>query len=261
MRLDLDNLRVVVTAAGAGIGRATAELLADAGARVFVCDIDSAAVAGVTGGDGIYGIDGVVADVGDTASVDAFMAAAVDKLGGVDVLVNNAGIAGPGGRVDEVEPADVTHTLDVNVTSMFRTSRHVIPLMVEQRSGLIVNIASTAGYLGFPYRAPYAASKWAVIGLTKTMAMELGEYGVRANVICPGSVAGPRMDHVIELEAKASGRAAADIRDGFERQVSMRTFIEPTEIAETIAFMASPLGAKISGQVISVDGHTETLRT
>lgn len=258
MQLQLGDLRVVVTAAGAGIGRATAELLAEAGARVYVCDVDADALSAVTEH---HGIGGCVADVGDTASVDEFMAAALAELGGVDVLVNNAGIAGPGGRVDAVEPDEVTHTLDVNVTSMFRTSRHAVPLMVEQGSGLIVNIASTAGYLGFPYRAPYAASKWAVIGLTKTMAMELGEHGVRANVICPGSVAGPRMDHVIELEAEASGRSAEDIRAGFERQVSMRTFMQPTEIAETIAFLASPLGAKISGQVISVDGHTETLRT
>lgn len=255
---DLADLRVVVTAAGAGIGRATAELLAGAGAQVYVCDIDADALAQVTAH---AAIDGSVADVGDTASVDDFMAAALAALGGFDVLVNNAGIAGPGGRVDAVDPEETTRTLDVNVTSMFRTSRHAVPPMVEQRSGLIVNIASTAGYLGFPYRSPYAASKWAVIGLTKTMAMELGEYGIRANAICPGSVAGPRMDHVIELEAEASGRSAADIRAGFESQVSMRTFMQPTEIAETIAFLASPMGAKISGQVISVDGHTETLRT
>ncbi len=258
MELMLDGLRVVVTAAGAGIGRATAELLSGAGANVFVCDIDTAALADLTT-DPLIG--GVTADVGDTASVDSFMAKAVAVLGGIDVLVNNAGIAGPGGRVDTVDPQDVTRTLDVNVTSMFRTSRRVVPLMVDQRSGLIVNIASTAGYLGFPYRAPYAASKWAVIGLTKTMAMELGEFGIRVNAICPGSVAGPRMDHVIELEAEASGRPAEDIRTGFEHQVSMQTFIKPSEIAETIAFLASSLGGKISGQVISVDGHTETLRT
>jgi len=258
MNLELDGLRVIVTAAGAGIGRATAELLADAGALVHVCDIDADRVNDVSHHKHI---DGAVCDVADTASVDAYMAAALKALGGIDVLVNNAGVAGPGGRLDTINPEAVTDTLDVNVTSMFRTSRHAIPVMVDQGSGLIVNISSTAGYLGFPYRSPYAAAKWAVIGLTKTMAMELGEHGVRANAICPGSVAGPRMDHVIKLEAEASGRSASDIRAGFERQVSMRTFMEPTEIAQTIAFLASPLGAKVSGQVISVDGHTETLRT
>ncbi len=258
MNLELEGLRVVITAAGAGIGRATATMFADHGARVWVCDIDGEALATVCEHSGI---EGRRADVGDTTSIDAFMGEALEQLGGIDVLVNNAGIAGPGGRLEDLDPADVTRTLDVNVTSMFRTSRHAIPAMKQARSGLIVNISSTAGYLGFPYRSPYAAAKWAVIGVTKTMAMELGEFGVRANAICPGSITGPRMDHVIELEAQASGRTAAEIRAGFESQVSMRTFIEPEEIAQTICFLASPLGVKISGQVLSVDGHTETLRT
>ena len=258
MKLELEGLRVVVTAAAAGIGRATAQMFADHGARVWVCDIDADALAIVCRNDRI---DGHVADVGDTESIDRFMSDALASLGGIDVLVNNAGIAGPGGCVEDLDPVDVTHTMDVNVTSMFRTSRHAVPVMKQARSGLIVNISSTAGYLGFPYRSPYAAAKWAVIGVTKTMAMELGEFGVRANAICPGSITGPRMDHVIELESQASGRSVDDIRAGFAAQVSMRTFIDPEEIAQTICFLASPFGLKISGQVLSVDGHTETLRT
>ena len=258
MKLDLEGLRVVVTAAAAGIGRATARMFADHGANVWVCDVDAPALADVCRHERI---DGHVADVGDTDSIDRFMTEALTALGGIDVLVNNAGIAGPGGHIEDLDPTEVTRTMDVNVTSMFRTSRHAIPAMKQARSGLIVNISSTAGYLGFPYRSPYAAAKWAVIGFTKTMAMELGEFGVRANVICPGSITGERMDHVIELESLASGRTADDIRAGFAAQVSMRTFIDPDEIAQTICFLASPLGLKISGQVLSVDGHTETLRT
>ena len=258
LELGLGGLRVVLTAGGGGIGRASAELLAQAGAQVWTCDIDAAALAAVCSHERI---NGQVADVGDTASVDAFMAAGLDALGGIDVLVNMAGIAGPGGRLETLDPADVTRTLDVDVTSMFRTSRHAIPVMQEQRSGSIVNISSTAGQLGFPYRSPYAAAKWAVIGLTKTMAMELGEFNIRVNAICPGSISGSRMDHVIELEAAASGVDPDTIRAGFENQVSMRTFIEPEEIAQTIAFLISPLGSKISGQVLAVDGNTETSRT
>lgn len=258
MDLEVGGLRVVVTAAGAGIGRATAELLAEAGAEVQICDIDPAALAEVTAS---RGIGGSVADVGDTGSVDRFMADAIETLGGLDVLVNNAGVAGQGGTVESLDPAAMTETLDVNVTSMLRTARHALPPMKVQGSGLVVNIASTAGLHGFPYRVPYAASKWAVIGLTKTMAMELGPFGVRVNAVCPGSVAGPRMDHVIELEAEASGRPAGEIRRGFEQQVSLRTFVEPEEIAQSIAFLASPYGAKVSGQILSVDGNTETLRT
>jgi NAD(P)-dependent dehydrogenase (short-subunit alcohol dehydrogenase family) len=258
MELDLDGLRVVITAGGAGIGRATAELFAAAGARVWTCDIDADALTSVTE---IDGVDGRICDVGDTASVDAFMDAALASLGGADVLVNMAGIAGPGGRLEDLDPADVTRTLDVDVTSMFRTSRHVIPAMKAQRSGSIVNISSTAGLMGFPYRSPYAAAKFAVVGLTKTMAMELGEFNVRVNAICPGSISGPRMDHVVTLESEASGRSPEEVRAGYVRQVSMQTFVDAEEIAQTIAFLASPLGSKISGQALAVDGNSETLRT
>ncbi len=258
LSLDLEGLRVIITGAGAGIGRASAEMFADAGAKAWVCDTDADALAAVCAHPQI---DGALADVGDTSAVDAFMSEAVAAMGGVDVLVNNAGIAGPGGRVDRLDPEEVTRTLDVDVTSMFRTSRHAIPPMVEQGSGSIVNIASTAGLHGFPNRAPYAAAKWAVIGLTVTMAMEVGEHGIRVNAVCPGSITGPRMDQVIDLEAAASGRSPAEVRAGFERQTSMRTFIEAAEIAQTVCFLASPLAAKITGQALSVDGYTETLRT
>jgi NAD(P)-dependent dehydrogenase (short-subunit alcohol dehydrogenase family) len=257
MDLDLADLRVIVTAGAAGIGRATAEMFAANGARVRVCDIDRAALDTIDHPN----IVGHIADVGDTASIDAFMSTCLRELGGVDVLVNNAGIAGPAGPLETLDPEAVTHTLDLDVTSMFRTARHAIPAMKAQRSGSIVNISSTAGQFGFPYRSPYAAAKWAVIGLTKTLAMELGEHGIRCNAICPGSIDGPRMDHVIELEARASGREPADVRAGFVRQTSMRTFIDAAEIAQTICFLASPLGAKISGQALAVDGHTDTLRT
>jgi len=254
---------VLVTGSSSGFGELTALAFARKGATVYAsmrnCTGASRLVAQAKSEE--LQIQPIALDVTKPQSIEAAVKSILLESGRIDVLVNNAGIAGPGGRLEEIDPADVTRTLDVNVTSMFRTARHAIPMMTAQGSGLIVNIASTAGYLGFPYRSPYAASKWAVIGLTKTMAMELGELGVRVNAICPGSIAGPRMDHVIELEAEASGRTPDDIRRGFEQQTSMRTFIEPGEIADTIAYLASPLGHKVSGQALSVDGHTETLRT
>jgi NAD(P)-dependent dehydrogenase (short-subunit alcohol dehydrogenase family) len=251
-------MRVIITAGGAGIGRATAERFADNGAAVWICDSNPDALADACRHPGI---DGMVADVSLTASMDDFMSTGIQRTGGVDVLVNNAGIAGPGGLLEDLEPDDVNSTFDVDVTSMFRTARHAVPAMKHQRSGVIVNISSTAGLFGFPYRAPYAAAKWAVIGLTKTMAMEVGEFGIRVNAVCPGSVAGPRMEQVIELEAKASGRLSDEIRAGFERQVSLQTFVDATDIADTIVFLASPAASKITGQAIPVDGHTETMRT
>jgi len=256
MHVDLNGLRVIVTAGAAGIGLAAAEIFVAGGANVWVCDVDRQALARLNGS----GIRTAPANVGDTAEVDAFMTEAIEAMGGLDVLVNNAGVAGPGGPLESIDPTDVTRTLDIDVTSMFRTTRHAIPAMKAQSHGSIVNISSTAGQFGFPNRSAYAAAKWAVIGLTKTMAMELGEFGIRCNAICPGSIDGPRMERVVELEATATGRSPDQVRAGFERQASMRTFIDANEIAQTICFLASPLGSKISGQAIAVDGNTETLR-
>jgi NAD(P)-dependent dehydrogenase (short-subunit alcohol dehydrogenase family) len=259
MDAGVSGLRVIVTAGAAGIGRAIAEEFADDGASVFVCDVSSDAIA--TMSVERPGIGAVVADVSDEAAVDAFIDEAVEALGGVDVLVNNAGIAGPGGRLEDLSLDAWRQTFDVNVTGMFLTSRRVIPHLIEQRSGSIVNLSSTAGLFGFPYRAPYAASKWAVIGLTKTMAMELGEFGIRVNAICPGSVNNERMDRVVDLEAAASGRPAADVRAGFTKAVSLQTFVDPQDIAAMVRFVCSPAGARISGQALTVDGHTESART
>jgi len=163
--------------------------------------------------------------------------------------------------VEELEPGGWQQTLDVNLNSQFYFARRVIPLMKAQRSGAIVNISSTAGLYGYPWRSPYVASKWAIIGLTKSWAMELGEYGIRVNAICPGSLNNPRMDHVIAIEAVARGISENEVRQGYEKQVSLQTFIDPDEIANMVLFICSPLGQKISGQALSIDGHTETLRT
>lgn len=250
---------MIVTAGARGIGRAIAEEFVDAGGSVFVCDASSDAVTALRTERPEIGA--AVADVADETAVNTFIDEAVDAMGGVDVLVNNAGIAGPGGRLQDLDVDAWRQTLDVNVTGMFLTSRRVIPHLIEQRSGSIVNLSSTAGLFGFPYRAPYAASKWAVIGLTKTMAMELGEFGIRVNAICPGSVNNERMDRVVDLEAAASGRPAADIRAGFAKAVSLQTFVDPQDIAAMVRFICSPAGARISGQALTVDGHTESART
>ena len=243
-----DVMRALVTGGGSGIGAAIAARLRQGGATVLVVDVDPQ-----TSPD-------VVADVADTAAVDDLFREIVGRLGGLDVLVNNVGIAGPTAAVDDMEPADFDHCVQVNLGSMFRCTRLAVPLLRE-RPGSIVNISSTAGIFGYPLRSPYAAAKWAVVGLTKTWAMELGSAGIRVNAISPGSVGGSRMDGVIEREAATTGVAAEAVRFAYESQVSMGSFVDASDIAEAVAFLSSPAARFISGQVLGVDGHTETLRT
>ncbi len=259
MNTDVDGLRVIVTAGAAGIGRTIADEFASGGASVAVCDVDQDALDRLrTDGSAVRGWR---ADVADERQVGAFVDAALGELGGVDVLVNNAGIAGPGGRIEMLDVDGWRRTFDVNITGMFLTSRLVVPHLKDQHGGSIVNVSSTAGLHGFPYRAPYAASKWAVIGFTKTLAMELGEFGIRANAICPGSVDNERMDRVVALEAEATGRSPGEIREGFVRQASLRRLIGADDIAAMVRFVCSPAGANITGQALSVDGHIESMRT
>lgn len=243
----LAGLRALVTGGGSGIGASIASTLVDRGARVLIADANPA-----TDPD-------VVADVADTQGVDEVFAEVMNRFGGLDLLVNNVGIAGPAAPVDTMDPADFDHCVRVNLGSMFRCARRAVPLLRE-RPGSIVNISSTAGLFGYPLRSPYVAAKWGVIGLTKTWAMELGSDGIRVNAICPGSVGGPRMDGVIEREAAATGLSPAKLRSGYEQQVSMGSFVDAVDVAEAVAFLSSSAARFISGQVLGVDGHTETLR-
>jgi NAD(P)-dependent dehydrogenase (short-subunit alcohol dehydrogenase family) len=245
---ELADLRALVTGGGSGIGAAIAARLRQGGATVLVVDADRS-----TSPD-------VVADVSDTDAVDGLFAEVAQRLGGLDVLVNNVGIAGPTAAVDEMDPGAFDHCVRVNLGSMFRCTRLAVP-MLRERPGSIVNISSSAGIFGYPLRSPYAAAKWGVVGLTKTWAMELGSAGIRVNAICPGSVGGARMDGVIEREAAALGVKPSDIRSAYEAQVSMGSFVDAADIAEAAAFLSSPAARYISGQVLGVDGHTETLRT
>ncbi len=250
--------RVFVSAGAAGIGRVIADRFLQAGARVHVCDIDEAALAQL---DAVAnGLSGSRADVADWGRLEAVFRGVARELGGLDVLVNNAGIPGPTAHAEEIAPADWQRTIDVNLNGAFYCTRQAIPLLKASGGGAIVNIASTAGLHGYPLRAPYAASKWALIGLTKTLAMELGAFGVRVNAVCPGAVEGPRIDRVIDAKAAARGVSTAELRAAYRGKSSLGTLIAADDIAETVLFLCSDGGARISGQALAVDGHTETLR-
>jgi len=253
----MQGIRVAVTAGAVGIGAATARMFLDRGARVHVCDVDTYALAQFL--DENPDASGVVADVADEQSVDHFFDSVDEELCGLDFMINNAGVAGPTALAHEIGYAEWKQCIDVNLGGAFLCSRQAIPRLKAAGGGGIINLSSTAGIFGYPRRAPYSAAKWAIIGFTKTLAMELGPFGIRVNAICPGAVSGPRMDRVIEAEAKAAGITDEDVRTTYTDCVSLRTFVTAEDIAETIGFLCSEVGGKISGQAIPVDGHSESI--
>jgi NAD(P)-dependent dehydrogenase (short-subunit alcohol dehydrogenase family) len=245
--------RVFITAGAGGIGRVIAESYLAQGAHVVVCDIDSDTVATLP--DGIMG---QVVDVTDEAALDAWLASGLDRMGGCDVLINNAGIAGQAGPVEDLDLAQWKTCLAVNLDAQMLTCRRIAPVMKAQGSGVIINLSSTSGLYAVPFRAPYVAAKWAVIGLTKTIATELGPFGIRCNAICPGAVSGERMDRVLAAEARARGGTPEEVFKDYASGSSLRRFAEPQEIAKLCLFLSSEAASFISGQAIAVDGHTET---
>jgi len=251
------GLVVLVTAGASGIGRAIARSFLAHDCHVHICDIDQSAIESFLRKN--PQASATVADVSDHQMVEALFSDIQKRYDHLDVLVNNAGTAGPTSALENIEPADWDSTIAVNLNGQFYCSRLAIPLIRKAGGGSIINIASSAALFGYPNRSPYAASKWAVVGLTKTMAMELGDSRIRVNAICPGSVEGPRIDSVIRKDAKERGKTEEEIREMYTRQTSLKRFIQPDEVAHMAVFLASDLGRSISGQVLSVDGHTESL--
>lgn len=250
--------RVMITAGARGIGRAVAEAFLVNGARVHVCDVDDDALEQLRAE--LPGIEIAYCDVTDEDDIERWFSDAIDDLGGLDVLVNNAGIAGPTAPVDAMSFDDWRQCLAVNLDSQFLCARAAAPVMKQQGRGAIINMSSHAGLFGYGNRSPYAAAKWGVIGFTKSLAIELGPYGIRVNAICPGSVEGARINNVIAAQSRATGLSEDQIRADYAAQSSLRRFVDPEEIADTVLFLASPQATMISGQAISVDGHTETFR-
>ena len=257
MDLGIDGLRVLVTAGAAGIGREIARAFIEEGAKVHVCDVDEAALEALAASD--PSVVASRADVADRDDVRTLFEEALGALGGLDVLVNNAGIAGPTAAVDQIDPPDWDACVAVCLTSQFNCARLAVPHLKQSENASIVNLSSAAGRLGFALRTPYAAAKWGVIGFTKSLAVELGPYGIRANAILPGIVEGERIRRVFEGKARARNAPYEEIEAEALSKVSMRTMVTARQLADQILFLASPRGRTISGQALSICGDTQML--
>lgn len=252
----LCNQVVLVTAGGSGIGRTITEAYLSLGARVHICDVSQDLLDECRAA--YPELSTSLCDVSDPAQVGATFADIEFRYGRLDILINNAGIAGPTASVEDIEIESWQQTIAIDLSGNFYVARLAVP-MLKRNGGSIVNMSSSAGLYGCPLRSPYVAAKWAIIGLTKTWAMELGPFNIRVNAICPGSVEGPRIDGVIERDAAGRGMQPDEIRQLYQRQSSLRKFISAEDVANMAVFLSSDAGASISGQAMSVDGNTESL--
>ena len=241
--------RALITAAASGIGAIIAREARRAGYEVVISDIDEAA------GRALAEAHGLAFVRADLAAEDDIVAL-VRQVGAVDLLVNNGGIAGPTAPVSEIPTLAWRQVFDVNVTAQFIACREMVPLM-RGRGGAIVNMASVAAKIGYPNRAPYAASKWAVLGFTASLAREVAEHGIRVNAILPGSVRGERIMRVIRAYAQANGLSEADATAHYLRRQATGRFVEPEEIAAMVLYLANDAARSITGQFISIDGGFE----
>jgi len=257
MTTGMQGKRVVVTAGAQGIGLAITGAFVAAGAEVHICDVNDDFL--VSARARLPDVSQSRTDISNEAQVDAMFAELSSRWGALDVLVNNAGIAGPTAKVEDTELSEWSQTIAVNLTGPFLCTRRAVPLLKAAGGGSIVNLSSIAGRLGFPLRTPYSASKYGVIGLTKTWAMELGPSKIRVNAILPGIVAGDRQERVIATKAASYGIEHEAMRQRLLSKVSLRSMVTAQDIANQIIFICSPAGAAISGQSLSVCGNVEHL--
>jgi NAD(P)-dependent dehydrogenase (short-subunit alcohol dehydrogenase family) len=219
---------------------------------VVLADINGAGVRELAAGLGDSAV-AVTCDVARKADVDAMVRAATEAFGGLDIMVNNAGIAGPTANVEDVKLEDWRRTLAVNLDATYMCCRRVVPLMKKNRGGAIINLSSSAGIHGFARRTPYASAKWAIVGLTKSLALELGPFGIRVNAICPGAVEGDRIERVIRARAEAMGVPYDQVKKGFTSTAALQRMVTEDEVARVALFLVSDLAAGVTGQTINVD--------
>ena len=256
----MPSKNIIISAAADGIGWTIAKSCLEKGYRVYFSDINQQKIDEIKDHPLINNkifIDNV--DANNPDSIEKYFDSIKEKTATIDALINNVGIAGPTGPMESLSISDWKRTIEVNINGHFYFTKHAIPLLKANNGGSIINISSTAGLFGFPLRTAYAASKWAVIGITKSLAMELGDFNVRVNAICPGSVAGDRMKRVIEAKAKSIEVPEEELQQDYESMVSLKTFVDKEDIASMALFLISNKAKRISGQVMTVDGNTERM--
>ena len=253
----MSGQKVLITAGASGIGLTLARRFSARGDQVAICDADKSAVARMH--TEMPEVIAVEADVTDEAQMATFLDGVEAEWGNIDVVCANAGTGGPAGRIETLDYADWQSCIAVNLNGAFLTCRWAARLMRAQGAGLIILTSSTAGLFGYPLRSPYAVAKWGIVGLTKTLAMELGEAGVRVNCICPGAVEGNRMERVLANESAATGTPIEELRASYVDCTSLKSWVSADDLADMALFLASSAASKISGQILAVDGHTESI--
>lgn len=248
---------VLITAGASGIGAEIARAFVETGAKVTICDIDEAALERFAKEH--PHVSTYVADVSDQVAVEQLIEKIEADFGQLDVLVNNAGVSGPTGEIENLDIADIRKTLEVDLLGQFIVLKAAAPLIKKTGNGAIINISSVAGRLGYAMRTPYVASKWGIVGITASLAKEMGPEGVRVNAVLPGIVEGERMDNVIRARAEAAGITFEEMERDLLSKISLRRMVHAEDVASTVLFLCSPGGANISGQAISVCGNVETL--
>ena len=254
------NKKIIISAAANGIGWSIAQECMLNGAIVYVSDKNNESLDKISKHK-LYEkqlfLDKVNSE--NFKEVEDYFKKIKHKVENLDALINNVGIAGPTGKLEELTINDWKETIDININSHFYFTKLSIPLLKNNKGGSIINLSSTAGLFGFPLRSPYATSKWGIIGMTKSLAIELGENNIRVNAICPGSVAGDRMKKVIKAKAQSLGVKEENLQKDYESMVSLKSFVDKKDISNMAVFLLSEEAQKISGQVMTVDGNTERM--
>jgi len=256
--MKLEGKTAIVTGAAKGMGAAITKTLAREGADILLTARDMAALEQVAGEVRNLGRKAYVisCDVTDEAQVAAMVACALDVFDGrIDILVNVAGVTGPiETPVQDIAVDDFTYVITANERGTFLPIKHVVPTMIAQKSGKIVNIAGTSGLRGYKYRTSYSASKWAVRGITRTVALELGDHNINVNSVAPGIVETPRMMKLCEGKAKVRGDSVAEIYDEYVQDMALKRVTTPQDVANAVLFLASGDARQITGQNLTVDG-------